>query len=300
MSRRLRIEEEKVKALKDELQEEEDKLKLMQERIFGPLIWRRFQNGIKIMDLQEPNFREAIDLILKYYLKEDILFRNTKIAEDEVSQNCFAERLIFKLKDRASIVAVDENNDNCMVGVLVLTPVHKCDFGRVYSRTMIVEGKSYKSVTDFINYINRKVDIFEHFYCDKYLRYYLLCISPEYRGRGLGLQLMLIGLEVARHLKIPVVTGVFNSFNLQKIATRIGMDQVLYEYNYVKWSDKNGELIFCDPGQGNYSCNIQAGVVPPAPEPDPVPENHEKEIKGGTRAEKRKAKAKSDAKKKGA
>lgn len=64
MSRRLRIEEEKIQQLKDELQDEEDKMKLMQEKIFGPLVWRRFQNGIKVEDLQESRFNDAVDLIM--------------------------------------------------------------------------------------------------------------------------------------------------------------------------------------------------------------------------------------------
>ncbi|KAH1013446.1 uncharacterized protein LOC109538683 isoform X2 [Dendroctonus ponderosae] len=297
MSRRLRIEEEKVKQLKDELQDEEDKMKLMQEKIFGPLVWRRFQNGIKVEDLQENRFNDAVDLIMQYYTAEDVLFRNTKISEDKISQNSFADRLIFKLKDRASIIAIDEENENCVAGVLVLNPVQKCDFGRVYSRTMLVEGKSYKSITDFMNYINRKVDVFEVLQCEIYLRYYLLCIAPEYRGRALGYQMMLAGLDVARHLKIPVVMGVFNNYKTQTIGRKIGINQILYEFSYVKWSDKNGELIFCNPGPGNYTCNIQAGPVPPPPEPGPSPEaqNATPQVKT-TRAEKRKNKLKADAK----
>ncbi|KAL1491256.1 hypothetical protein ABEB36_011877 [Hypothenemus hampei] len=295
MSRRLRIEEQRARQLKDEMQEEDDKIKLQQERIFGPVIWRRFQNGIKIQDLQKILFSDVINLILECYLKEDILFRNTKIVEDEVSQKSFAERVLFKMHDRASIVAIDEANENRVVGVLILTPVQKCDWGRVYSRTMIVEGKSYTSITNFLNYINRKVDIFEQYQCDTYLRYYLLCIRPEYRGKGLGYQCMLVGLDVARHLKIPISMGIFNNFKMQKIARKIGIDQILYEYSYVKWSDKNGELKFCDPGPGNYTCNIQAGFVPPPPEPDPVPVTKKATKEKVTRADKRKAKAKKKA-----
>lgn len=62
MSRR--VEEEKAKQLKDEMQEEEDRMNLLQENIFGPLVWRRFQNGIRIEDIQENHFKEAIDLIM--------------------------------------------------------------------------------------------------------------------------------------------------------------------------------------------------------------------------------------------
>lgn len=96
------------------------------------------------------------------------------------------------------IAPLFSENDNCIAGVLVLNPVQKCDFGRVYSRTMLVEGNSYKSITDFMNYINRKVDVFEVFQCEIYLRYYLLCIAPEYRGRGKRKH-----LEISKHISVP-------------------------------------------------------------------------------------------------
>ncbi|KAJ8984081.1 hypothetical protein NQ317_006580 [Molorchus minor] len=48
---------------------------------------------------------------------------------------------------------------------------------------MITDGKSYQSIMDFMNYISRKADIFEQFECDGYLRYYLVCIRPEYRKK---------------------------------------------------------------------------------------------------------------------
>ncbi|KAF7269614.1 uncharacterized protein LOC143202490 [Rhynchophorus ferrugineus] len=293
MSRRLRIEEEKAKQLKDELQEEEDKIKLQQERIFGPLVWRRLQNGIKIQDLQELYFEKAIDLVLSAFVQEDVLFRNTKFKDDSASIKSFTSRLIYKLNDRASIIAIDDDNDGFVAGVLILNPVQKCDFGRVYSRTMLVEGEAYRGITDFMNYINRKVDVFQQCNCDIYLRYYLLCIHPEYRGRRLGYQMMMVGLDIARHLNIPIAMGVFNSYSLQKLARKIGIDQTLFEYQYVKWADRNGGLVFCDPGAGNYTCNVMVGVVPPPPEPEAPPEPEKKEPKGkSTRADKKKAKSK--------
>jgi len=72
-----------------------------------------------------------------------------------------------------------------MAGVLILKPVQKCDFGRVYSRTKLIQGEAYQSYQEFINYVTRKVDVFERFGCDRYLQYYLLCIHPDYRGNGI-------------------------------------------------------------------------------------------------------------------
>lgn len=37
--------------------------------------------------------------------------------------------------------------------------------------------------------------------------------------------------------------------------------QILYEIAYVDWRDKNGDIIFTDPGPGNYTCAFMAGHV---------------------------------------
>lgn len=47
--------------------------------------------------------------------------------------------------------------------------------------------------------------------------------------------------------------------------------KILYEINYVEWRDKNGELIFDDPGAGNYSCILMAANVPEEAIPEPQP-----------------------------
>lgn len=55
--------------------------------------------------------------------------------------------------------------------------------------------------------------------------------------------------------------------------------QIEREIYYVEWRDKLNEMIFDDPGPGNYSCALMVGIVPenkeeekpPAPEKAPGP-----------------------------
>lgn len=44
---------------------------------------------------------------------------------------------------------------------------------------------------------------------------------------------------------------------------------MVQEINYAQWRDEKGELIFDDPGAGNYSFAVMAGRVPPPPPPEP-------------------------------
>lgn len=64
----------------------------------------------------------------------------------------------------------------------------------------------------------------------------------------------------------------------------------MLEVSYVEWRDKRKELIFDDPGAGNYTCALMAGAVPPPPVPEPkvtVVEESEKGKGKLSRAEKR-------------
>lgn len=71
-----------------------------------------------------------------------------------------------------------------MAGALVLKVVRKLDFGRVFSRAMLLDGCALQKCVKIKNYLSRKTDIFEEFDCDMYLRYYAVCVKSEYRKKG--------------------------------------------------------------------------------------------------------------------
>ncbi|RZC41392.1 hypothetical protein BDFB_014961, partial [Asbolus verrucosus] len=108
MSRRARLEEEKLKHLNEELEEEENRIKAQKERIYAPIIWQRLGSGIRIQDLKPAHYDQVLDIIQECYFQEEVLCRNTNMAEDPTSIKSFLEIVLFNLKDRTSIVALDE------------------------------------------------------------------------------------------------------------------------------------------------------------------------------------------------
>lgn len=63
MSRRARLEEEKLRQLNDELQEEENRIKAQKERIYAPIVWKRLGSGIRIQDLKPDYFDQVLHII---------------------------------------------------------------------------------------------------------------------------------------------------------------------------------------------------------------------------------------------
>lgn len=70
------------------------------------------------------------------YLKEEIMCRSLNILEDEESVECYLDFLRFWLKDRKSLVAIDDETEK-VVGFLVARTVSKLQHTRTYSRMRV-------------------------------------------------------------------------------------------------------------------------------------------------------------------
>jgi hypothetical protein len=63
MSRRARLEEEKLRQLNEELEEEENRIKAQKERIYAPVVWKRLGSGIRIQDLKPVYYDQVLQII---------------------------------------------------------------------------------------------------------------------------------------------------------------------------------------------------------------------------------------------
>ncbi|KAF5299365.1 hypothetical protein FQR65_LT06596 [Abscondita terminalis] len=271
MSRRLRREQKITEDFEQGI-EPEDFYSIQLKRIDKPLVWKKSDGGIKIQDLKEHQFDEVLSIFKKYYMTDDVLCRNSKLLQDEESLNCYLNRLRFQLNDLCSIVAIDEKVSQQVkekiVGILILRIIREEDDTRTFSFVQLIEGEAMQKCMELKNHVNRKVDIFQKMNCDVFLRYYEMCVLPEYKNRRIDYLLMFSALSVAHSFKIPAIGGLFPNYSTQRLAKAIGM-QIVSEVEYTSWKDEHGELIFEDPGPGNYSCALMTGEVPPPP-PQPL------------------------------
>lgn len=159
-------------------------------------------------------------MLQNYYVNEEVLCRNSEMSEDEPALNSFLQRILYHLKDNSSIICIQEieteeeeqdvikrmcldivahvynafvtgkyrpivrHTDRYIAGVLVMKVLHKQEYGRVFSRVQLVEGEAMKKCIELTGYLNRKCDIYTIFDCDIFLRFYAMCLAPQFRGRG--------------------------------------------------------------------------------------------------------------------
>ncbi|KAK9870528.1 hypothetical protein WA026_008092 [Henosepilachna vigintioctopunctata] len=273
MSRKYRTEQQKLSQLNAEVQEELDRVKLQREQIFGPLIWKDLPHlKIRILDLKPARYKDVLNLIKENYFEENLLFRNVQFSKDEQSVQSFLGRVSFICNYKQSIIAVDLDSDQ-IAGVLLLRAIPKGDCARIFSVVEIINGDAFKEVRRFVSQVTKKVNIYDYFGVDTYLEYVLLCVDQKYRRQGIGFEMMKCGNKIARSLRCPVIAGVFESNKFQKYAERIGM-KILYLISYLDYKDEDGEMIFAEPGAGNYFCALMASEVrPPTPPPMPPPKD---------------------------
>nr|XP_022919199.1 uncharacterized protein LOC111428034 [Onthophagus taurus]XP_022919200.1 uncharacterized protein LOC111428034 [Onthophagus taurus] len=278
MSLRLRLENERMLQVKEE-EVIEDKLKILKERMYAPVIWRELEDDIKIIDLKEERYAEVLEMIEEYFLPEDVLTKNSEMSDDEVSKKSFMDQCMFQMRDTTSLVAINYALDPPdLVGCCLNRVVHKDDFGRVFSGTIMKDGEAQEKCMKIRRTLSRKVNIFESFNCDVYLKIYTVCIKPEYRHCDYGTDFLKCTFNSARSLHIPVVMGIFTAHTIQRRAKKLGM-KVMFEIEYCKWTNKEtGLLIFDDPGAGNYTIACMAGNVPDEPFKDKPHKNVEEEV----------------------
>ncbi|CAH1108326.1 unnamed protein product [Psylliodes chrysocephalus] len=243
-------------------------LKFKRKPVYGPIIWRRLALGVRIQDLLPNNFEIVVDIILKYYIKGNVIFNNSRILDDPISVQSFTDRLYRVMKQCISLVAVDERTDE-IIGCLLITRVKQEDYGTEYNTLEIGDGKVYRKITEFLNDVNRTVDIFANFDTNVYLKYCNICITDDYRNNKIGFNMLSASFDLARYLEMPVIMAIADSYMLQKILMKLGF-KLLHESDYRNWNDATGELVFNETGSGNYTCSVLACSVPQAPDPEPV------------------------------
>ncbi|KAJ9599185.1 hypothetical protein L9F63_010362 [Diploptera punctata] len=234
----------------------------LQERIKAPLVWARLTSGVRIEDLQEKRFPEALQLLREYFLTEETLCRASEISEDEESVMGLFEIVTLWMKDLTSLIAVEEGTGE-VVGLLICRVQHLLDHTRTFSRIQFIRGVAFHKIMDLRYHMHKYYDVYENYDVSQFFRIYAICIKKTFRGQGIGMGLLYSSLNLARLMGQTVAMGVFTCLQSQRMAAKLGMVPHL-EIDYAQWI-KNDEIVFTDPGAGNYSIMLMAMRIPNVP-----------------------------------
>ncbi|XP_053620324.1 uncharacterized protein LOC128680879 isoform X1 [Plodia interpunctella] len=236
-----------------------EKMKLLEERIKAPSIWGRVPCGIRFEDLQDKRFEDAIRLLKKHYLSEDITYRSVKITEDQEGVDEFTHNARIWMKDKMSLAAVKEGTDK-LVGVLIMRIQEKSAFSRTFSRVKLTHNPLYSTVMTFYNTIEKPVDIFKRLDVRKYFKIYLLALKSRYRHRGIAKEMLKAAILLCANANVPAITGIFTTSRAQTVAEELGFEKY-NEIYYIRYLIDE-KIVFHDAGLGNYGAALMGFRIP--------------------------------------
>ncbi|XP_030025652.2 uncharacterized protein LOC115444130 [Manduca sexta] len=250
---------------------EVEKMKILEKRIKAPSIWGRLPCGIRFEDLQSNSYDDAVRLLKKHYLPEEITYRSVKLSEDKEGTDEFVHNVRIWMKDKMSIAAVKEGTDK-LVGVLILRIQEKHAFSRTFSRVKITHNPNYTSVMKFYNEIEKPVNIYEKLGVKRYFKVYIVALKGRYRHRGIAKEMLKAAVALSASASVPALSGIFTTARLQQIAEEIGFTK-LNEIYYIRYLIDE-QIVFWDTGLGNYGAALMAYRIPDVEEPQELRTQH--------------------------
>ncbi|KAK4880608.1 hypothetical protein RN001_008754 [Aquatica leii] len=228
-----------------------------EEVIYFPTVWERNSHSFRIEDLKKDRFDEVVELFKEHFIPNDVLFKNTQILKDPQSLQSFSDQLLYVLKTSSSLVAFDENIQESttkkdvfqkpvkrnIAGVLVLEVITKFDYGRVMKREKSLSGETIKKLIRLKEHMYRQTDFFAKYSSKRILRIYYLCVMPEYRHLELGYHLLSSAVDLARAQDVGVVVGLFQTSEMQRVATKVGMTKN-YIVHLSEWKGNSEYPVF--------------------------------------------------------
>lgn len=118
------------------------------------------------------------------------------------------------------------------------------------------EGDALQKIMHLLNTVVKQENVYKVLNCDMYLRIHIICVHPSYQEKGIDVALLKTSMETASAMSIPAVGGIFTSGASQTMADRLGF-RLISEIRYGRWIVDN-EIVFDDPGRGNYSAAFMA------------------------------------------
>ncbi|XP_069669114.1 arylalkylamine N-acetyltransferase-like 2 [Periplaneta americana] len=217
-----------------------------------PTVWRRYEGLLEmpdgkkpkfiIQDLTEDIFEDVLEIMSVNFCKDEVMFGCLKITEDPVSLTELQDLWRKLSKQNAGLVALlDDGSDRPRVAGANMTFV--CRKQDKFSPDDF-KGKAMKAMArDGMVYICGYVNIFQHYGVKEYLSAFGLIVHPDFRGQGLGTEILKARKDLCKALGLKVTMTFFTTVEGQKSAKKAGMD-VLAEIPYEIFKTEDGEEVY--------------------------------------------------------
>nr|CAD7412219.1 unnamed protein product [Timema poppensis] len=216
-----------------------------------PSVWRRYEGTKKmttgtipkfsIEDLTEDYVEEVIEHMSSIFLRDETVCSTSKLCEDPVSLAEIQELWRKYAKQRVALVAfVDEEGGGRrrIAGANMTGVAYKSEV----STLELLKGEALRKAILMLEYCDNLVDVFEKYNVNEYMTALGLSVSREFRGQGLGLELLKTRSDIGRAVGLKLTVTLFTGVASQIQAERAGFE-LLAEVNYEDYK-VDGEVVY--------------------------------------------------------
>ncbi|KAJ8979504.1 hypothetical protein NQ317_015682 [Molorchus minor] len=204
------------------------------ESVAFPSVWRSFEGKASkrkywIQDLTEEFEDEVCHYMSTRFILDEPLCTHSKLMDDPVLVQRFISkwRDIFKQKLSLICLTKDDNDKTCLVGCNALEVECKSDKQKHTKE----ESASLGIIVGLLEYVYKLKDIFSEIKSDEYLSALGLYVLPEYRGEGIGTELLKARRELCIGVGLKTSVTAFTSTGGQKSAEKAGFkDLIVFPY----------------------------------------------------------------------
>ncbi|XP_055684400.1 uncharacterized protein LOC129790737 [Lutzomyia longipalpis] len=173
----------------------------------------------KVTDLSEDKFEEAVDLMVKYFLPDEVMCQSLDLLNDEDSLKEMKDMWWEILPQKVSLVCYKEGS-NEICGLNMLEMSEKSDSPPLYLQQL--KGKSLKGIATVAEFLKEKANIYERYNVDRQLYGLGLLTLPKYRGCGIATELLKARFPLMKALGVKLTGTVFSGPGSQGAARKAG------------------------------------------------------------------------------
>lgn len=194
---------------------------------------------IRIQEVPADLHEKLVEFMVKNYLPDEPLAKSTNVVGEEDSLETYKILFYIVLAQNLSLVALADGPDGQeeIVGAQLYT-VFSLDDPPLPE----LPGEAIRKLKKFLYEIKTEelivgLNVYQH------LQDWGLCVAPQYRGWGVGEQILRTGNELGAHIGIRTIVTVFTVINSQVLADRLGY-KTLNAFKYLEYRDEDGNLYF--------------------------------------------------------
>ncbi|KYN03212.1 PREDICTED: uncharacterized protein LOC108773586 [Cyphomyrmex costatus] len=247
---RLYTQKVNIGAIGADLQKEIDEMRRIRPSEQPPKIWQQIEKKnidgklvkFTIQEIPEDRYEDAVQHMCTYFLADEPSCRCLNAINDPLFIQDMSTLWRLMVAQGISIAAfVDNPNGRKPViagmNALGVDVKNKKDGISGYQ----FKSENCKHVLEVVTGATKVV--YEHYKIDKYLYAIGLSVDPDYRGYGLGKDILKIRNLIGSMYGVPATSTVFSSIISQKSAAGAGFE-VIQTKNFADMVDKNGKEYF--------------------------------------------------------